>query len=127
MRSFLFSTNPYRASIQWAVLAGLLAFGFASCKSQNQPAQRTESRTQPNLDPGWPKGNAFYQQVSYQVVKTTLPVVPDAEYVDDDEISLLAMALMQRPLPTTFTGTASANRATVRRAAMSRPAARNPA
>jgi DmsE family decaheme c-type cytochrome len=86
VRSFLFRKNQYRASIQWVVLAGLLAFGFASCKTQNQPTQRTESRTDPNLDPGWPKGNAFYQQVSYQVVKAELPAIAGAEFVNDDEI-----------------------------------------
>jgi DmsE family decaheme c-type cytochrome len=86
VRSFLFGKSQYRASVHWVVLAGLLAFGFASCKSQNQPTQRTERSTEPNLDPGWPKGNAFFQQVSYQVVKSTLPVVPDAEFINDDEI-----------------------------------------
>ena len=86
MRLFHLNNDHYRASIHWVVLGGLLALGFASCKSSNQPAQRTESRTTPNLDPGWPKANAFYQQVSYQAVKAEVPTVPGAEFVNDDEI-----------------------------------------
>jgi DmsE family decaheme c-type cytochrome len=87
VHSVLFVQNKtYRISLQWAILVGLLALGFVSCKTQNQPTQRTERRTDPNLDPGWPKGNAFYQQVCYQAVKAKIPVVPDAEMVNDDEI-----------------------------------------
>ena len=40
----------------------------------------------PDLDPGRPKGSSFFTQVAYQPVQGTLPTVPDAEYVNDDDI-----------------------------------------
>jgi DmsE family decaheme c-type cytochrome len=54
----------------------------ASCQSPHESTRRTE----PNLDPGWPRGNPFFTQVSYQEVKGTLPTIAGAEYVNDDEL-----------------------------------------
>jgi DmsE family decaheme c-type cytochrome len=41
---------------------------------------------EPNVDPGWPKANNFFTQVSYQEVRVALPKLEGAEYVNDTEI-----------------------------------------
>jgi len=64
------------------LLMGLLLLGIASCQSPHQPTRRTET----NLDPGWPKGNNFFTQVSYQAVGAAMPTLTGAEFVHDDEI-----------------------------------------
>ena len=66
------------------VIVGLLLLGMTSCNSSYQPVRRTE----PHLEPGWPRGNDFFHQASYGEVRATLPEIPDAEYVDDDEFCL---------------------------------------
>jgi DmsE family decaheme c-type cytochrome len=37
---------------------------------------------------GWPKADPGFQQVSYDVPRVPVPTVPDAEYVNDDELCL---------------------------------------
>ena len=74
--------NPVGGSIAAVLVVGLLLTMAASCRSPHQ----TANRTQPNLDPGRPRGNPFFTQVSYQEVKGTLPTVAGAEYVNDDEL-----------------------------------------
>ncbi len=71
-------------------ITGLLIIGLGiltntSCRSTSHQVTR---RTEPNLDPGWPRGNNFFTQVSYQQVKGQLPVLEGAEYVNDDEICM---------------------------------------
>ncbi len=82
----MFTVNPRKRSIGPIVfgmfLLSLAALACTSCKSPHQVTRRTE----PNLDPGWPRGNNFFQQVSYQQVKGQVPVLEGAEYVNDDEI-----------------------------------------
>jgi DmsE family decaheme c-type cytochrome len=66
-----------------AVLAGcFLATSAVSCRGPHE----TVGRTQPNLDPGFPRPNNFFTQVCYNEVKGTVPVVQGAEYVNDDEL-----------------------------------------
>ena len=67
------------------LLLGLVALASTSCKSTQHEVTR---RTEPNLDPGWPRGNNFFHQVSYQEVKGQIPVVQGAEYVNDDELCM---------------------------------------
>lgn len=62
-------------------VVGCFLLGMASCRSVHDPAVRLE----PNLDPGWPKPNPFFQQVSHSPVKATLPKIAGAEYVRDDD------------------------------------------
>lgn len=62
--------------------AGLLLIGLPSCQSSHQPSIRTEA----NLDPGWPRPNPVFQQVSCDPVKGEIPKLPGAEeYAHDDE------------------------------------------
>ena len=49
-------------------------------------AHEATRRTEPNLDPGFPRGNNFFTQVSYQEVKGAVPTIAGAEYVNDDEL-----------------------------------------
>jgi hypothetical protein len=74
--------NPIWGSIAAVLVVGLLLTMAASCRSP----QQSEPRTEPNLSPGWPSPNPFFTQVAYQEVKGTLPTVPGAEYVNDDEL-----------------------------------------
>ncbi len=74
--------HPARASVLGLLLTGFLSLGITSCNSPHQVARRTD----PNLDPGSPKGNNFFHQVSYQAVGANLPVVEGAEYINDDEL-----------------------------------------
>ncbi|MEI8373719.1 MAG: cytochrome c3 family protein [Planctomycetota bacterium] len=62
------------------VVVSLFFLGMASCHSQHQPTVRSE----PSLDPGWPKPNPFFTQVSYKAVKAELPKYADADYAHDD-------------------------------------------
>ena len=62
-------------------LAALLV-AAVSCQAPDASTRRTE----PNLDPGFPRPNNFFTQVSYQQVKGTLPTIAGAEYVNDDEL-----------------------------------------
>jgi len=64
------------------LLLSLATLASTSCKSPHQVTRRTE----PNLDPGWPRGNNFFTQVSYQQVKGQVPILEGAEYVNDDEL-----------------------------------------
>ena len=64
------------------VLLACLPLGSTSCNSPHQPARRTDV----SQDAGWPKGNNFFTQVSYQTVKADLPTIEGAEYVNDDEL-----------------------------------------
>lgn len=41
-----------------------------------------------NLDPGWPRGNDFFHQVSYGKTQAAVPEIPGAEFVGDDELCL---------------------------------------
>jgi DmsE family decaheme c-type cytochrome len=66
------------------LLLSLATLTGTSCKSPHDVARRTE----PNLDPGPPRGNNFFTQVSYQQVKGQVPVLEGAEYVNDDEICM---------------------------------------
>jgi DmsE family decaheme c-type cytochrome len=61
---------------------GLLLAGVTACQTSHAP----ERRTDPNLDPGWPKADNFFHQVSYNPVRGTLPTIQGAEFVNDDEI-----------------------------------------
>ena len=74
--------TPNRGAIAAVLIVGLLLTVAISCRSSQETARRTE----PNLDPGWPRANNFFTQVSYQQVKGEVPIVPGAEYVNDDEI-----------------------------------------
>lgn len=70
-----------------SVALGLLAvwvIGFASCGFPNQGNRRAEDYS----GPGWPKPDAKFQQVAYQVPRVPIPTIPDAEYVNDDELCL---------------------------------------
>jgi DmsE family decaheme c-type cytochrome len=71
-------------------IASLLAVGMASCQSSKSTdccPQKTP-RAQVKQDPGRPRGDPMFTQVSYQAVVATVPKIPDAEFVKDDEICM---------------------------------------
>jgi hypothetical protein len=76
--------GPPGSVITKILVLGLALVAGSSCRAPHKVTQRTES----NLDPGWPKGNNFFTQVSYQQVKGQAPVIPGAEYVNDNEICM---------------------------------------
>lgn len=84
----MFTVNRRKRSIGPIVfgifLLSLAALASTSCKSPHQVTRRTE----PNLDPGWPRGNNAFVQVCYQQVKGQVPILEGAEYVNDDEICM---------------------------------------
>jgi len=69
------------ASVGLSVVA-LVVLAMASCRSTGPETRDDE----PRLDQGWTKQNMTWQQTSYRPLKTTIPVVPDAEYVNEDEM-----------------------------------------
>ncbi len=71
------------SSIGLVVLAALF-LGMTSCRSSHRPTRRTAV----NLDPGWPRGNNFFHQVSYRKLQAAIPEIPGAEFVNDDELCL---------------------------------------
>ena len=122
MRPFTPIKSPRRVSTAGLLLVGLLSLAIASCRSPHEPTRRTD----PNLDPGWPQGNRFFHQVSYQAVSAQLPTVAGAEFVNDDEICAhLPRDLCQDVRRATCTAATTANRATGRPAATWKPAARS--
>jgi DmsE family decaheme c-type cytochrome len=82
MQAIARDNNPWRISKLWLIGVGLLSLGMASCQSPHQPTARPE----PALNPGWPKPHEQFLQVSYQEVRATIPAVPGADYVQDDEL-----------------------------------------
>jgi len=66
------------------VVLGVLCLALGACRSSNNdcPPRRME----PRLDPGWPKANNFFTQVSYQEVRAQTPKITGAEYINDVEI-----------------------------------------
>lgn len=84
MRSIQCGKRPLWVSSTGVVLLGILLLGMASCQSPHSP----ERRTAVNLDPGWPKGNNFFQQASLGRVQGAAPAVSGAEFVNDDELCL---------------------------------------
>lgn len=66
------------------LLVSLATLVSTSCRSPHEETRRTE----PYLEPGQPKPNNFFHQVSYQAVKGQVPALQGAEYVNDDEICM---------------------------------------
>ncbi len=84
MHSFRRIKSPERYSSMGLVVLAILSLGIASCSSSNRPA----SRAGPNLDPGWPRANNFFHQAQLGRVQVPLPVIPDAELVEDDDFCM---------------------------------------
>ena len=75
------------------VLLGLMSLGFASCRSSHDPACRSEAppprRAETNIDPGWPRADKAFRQVSYTEVRGSVPQLAGAEMVNaDDEVCM---------------------------------------
>ncbi len=92
MRSVTHDTSRSRQRGMTLVLLGLLGLGFASCRSSNDPCCRSEAppprRAETNIDPGWPKAENAFRQVSYTAVHGAVPKLEGAEMVNDDEICM---------------------------------------
>ena len=82
MRTITHHKLPAGASVAGLFFLGLLSIAISSCQSPHDVGRRAET----NLDPGFPQGNRFFHQVSYEAVGKSLPTIKDAEYVNDDEI-----------------------------------------
>ena len=92
MRTVTHKTNRSPQGGMTLLLLGLLSLVFASCRSSHDPACRSEDppprRAETNIDPGWPRANNAFRQVSYQEVRGTVPKLTGAEMVNDDEICM---------------------------------------
>lgn len=75
VRTFAHLKHPVGASVLAMICMGFLLPGMTSCKSPHEVTRRAET----NLDPGWPRGNNLFHQVSYQAVGAKLPTVEGAE------------------------------------------------
>lgn len=64
------------------VVLGLLALAGVSCKANHAPERRTDAY----IEPGPPKPDNFFHQVSYQRVSGEIPTIEGAEYVGEDEL-----------------------------------------
>jgi len=64
---------------------GVLFLGITSCRTSYRPPSRRGST---ELEPGWPKGDEFFRQASYSKLQASIPEIPGAEYVNDDELCL---------------------------------------
>jgi DmsE family decaheme c-type cytochrome len=76
--------NPARLSAIGLMVVACLSLGMTSCTSSRRP----ERRTTVDLEPGWPKPNNAFHEVSYGRVQASVPKVEGAEYVNDDELCL---------------------------------------
>ncbi len=92
MRTVTHKTNRSPQGGMTLLLLGLLSLVFASCRSSHDPACRSEDppprRAETNIDPGWPRANNAFRQVSYQEVRGTVPKLTGAEMVNDNEICM---------------------------------------
>jgi DmsE family decaheme c-type cytochrome len=84
VRLHLIQQSRIRLTCGCLILLGLFSLAFTSCKSPHQ----VERRTDPALEPGWPKGNNFFQQASYTSLQAQVPTVAGAEMVNDDELCM---------------------------------------
>ncbi len=75
---------PRPICILGLAMAGLVLAAVSACQSSHAPARRTD----PTIEPGWPRGNNFFHQVSFQPVKGTIPTIEGAELVNEDELCL---------------------------------------
>ena len=75
-------TAPIWIPLLAAISLGMLMTTGISCRAPHS----STSRTEPELDPGFPRANNFFTQVSYQEVKGQIPTIPGAEYVNDDDL-----------------------------------------
>lgn len=82
MRTFKRFQRPLGIPVLGLAALAMVTLGFTSCQSPHRPERRTEV----NLDPGFPRGDNFFTAVSYATVKGTIPEIPGAEYVGDDEL-----------------------------------------
>ncbi len=76
--------RPWRYSLVGLTALGFVLLGFGACRSPHQPTRRME----PNLDPGPPRGDNFFHEASYGKLQVSVPEIPGAEYVNDDELCL---------------------------------------
>jgi DmsE family decaheme c-type cytochrome len=92
VRSVTHSNHRTRQRGLTLLSLGLMSLVFASCKSSHNPTCRSEDppahRAETNIDPGWPRANNAFRQVSYQEVRGTVPVLAGAEMVNDDDICM---------------------------------------
>ncbi len=77
--------GPLRVSSFGLVLVGLLMLGITACRSPHQPTAR---RMDPAMHDGWPRGNNFFRQASLRRLQVDPPTIPNAEYVNDDELCM---------------------------------------
>ena len=76
--------SPVSLSACGLVLLGLFSVGMTSCRYPSTDAAPVE----PQLDPGWPKGNDFFHEAAYGTAPVAIPEIPGAEYVNDDELCM---------------------------------------
>ncbi len=71
------------------VLLGVMSLGLASCQTSHNPTCRSEAgpprRAETNIDPGWPRADRGFHQVSYQAVRGSVPELTGATVVDEKE------------------------------------------
>ena len=82
MKSIRHFKSPIQVSTIGLMVVAFLILGIASCTAPYRPTRRTEA----NLDPGWPRANNFFHQTSYGRLQVPVPAVPNAEFVNDDEL-----------------------------------------
>ena len=73
---------PIRRTILSTVALGMVAIGFASCSGSNRPPERVDT----DFGQAWPKAERPWGETVYGRLVVTLPEIPDAEKVDDDEL-----------------------------------------
>lgn len=64
------------------ILLAMLVLATTSCGYRGRDTRRAETP----LEPGWPQPNRAFRQASLPVLQVSLPTIPDAEYVNDDEM-----------------------------------------
>jgi len=82
VRALTHLKRPGRGSVVGVTVGAILLLAIASCQSP----QVVERRTDVPLDPGPPRGNNFFHEVSYGPAGATVPKIEGAELVNDDEL-----------------------------------------
>ena len=129
MRIVTHQTNQSRKRGMTLVLLGVLGLGFASCQSSHNPTCRSEAppprRAETNIDPGWPRAENAFRQVSYTEVRGTVPTLAGAEMVNDDEICMTCHETYVKLFHDNVHRVQNCNPATDRPASTWKPAARS--
>lgn len=78
-------TTSDRCVLLWRALLAICLLTIAACNGPQGSARRGEA----DLTPYWPKPQPAFNEVKLAALQVPVPEIPDAEYVNDDELCMV--------------------------------------